>query len=149
MVCLAVSTLLGLLCIPGAAQIGDCLPNIYGLNVCVVDDPTEIPIRASWYNPLLGGINCVDPCDETGDGTPIDMCWDNCISCPIEWYSSELNVQYAGVWQCRDTGPAMGLNYGEYYTPDGFKTGWFITIDFMLRKPEWWTYLILDWEIVK
>ena len=145
--CLYVLTIIGLYCYnaPPPPE-ADCwsLPEY---TICTIE-AEELPIRAGWYYPPLGGTNCVEPCDLTGDGTPVESGYGWIAGCPIEWWNNWLDLEYAGRWQCRDTGGIVWVQYGEVYSQYGWTTEWFIYIDFLLREPEPWTYFLLEWEVV-
>ena len=89
----------------------------------------------------------MEPCDLTGDGTPVESGYGWIAGCPIEWWNNWLDLEYAGRWQCRDTGGIVWVQYGEVYSQYGWTTEWFIYIDFLLREPESWTYFLLEWEV--
>lgn len=145
-VCLTVLSIIGAYCVADAAPIGDCVPRMAEVVDCVVE-AEALPIRASYYNPALGGINCDEDCSTTGDGTPVEQCYGWCMACPPGWYGRWLDFgEWVGQWQCRDHGGAITPTYGVTYTPDGFVEGWWITCDFMAYDEPEWAYLLLDWR---
>lgn len=147
-VCLAVIGLLDIICAPSAEPIGDCWQPINGVLACTAE-PWELPIRASWYNPLLGGINCDKDCRYVADGTLSADCFNWCLACPLGWEPHYKDGQFipgkvidfgphVGVWQCRDVGGAIHHKYGRWYTSGGFTWEWVIVVDFMTyHEPEW------------
>jgi hypothetical protein len=144
-VCLVVLSIIGTWCYDNAAPIGDCYPLPTG-TLCFVA-AEELPIRASWYDPALGGINCMEPCDLLGDGTAVAEAYGWAASCPNGWYGRWLDVEYAGRWQCRDHGGAIVPTWGEAFV-SGVGTGWhwWITVDFLAHEQPSWAYLLLDWQ---
>ena len=81
-ICFIIYGIVGLYCFsapPEYVPPGDCV-----LFMCIVSEPTEMPIRASWYNPALGGINCMEPCDRLGDDSLLeDDLYGHVIACPL------------------------------------------------------------------
>lgn len=145
-VCLIVTSIIGIFCHADATPIGDCfvLPSLMP-TVCVVP-AQELPLRASWYDPALGGINCMEPCTQLGDGTAVSEAYGWALSCPAGWYGRWLEIKHAGRWQCRDHGGAILPTYGRTYTGAGFVTGWWITVDFLVRQPPPYAYMLLQWK---
>jgi hypothetical protein len=145
-VCLTVLSIIGTYCVENARPVGQCVPRLSEVVDCVV--PAErLPVRASFYNPAWGGINCDSDCAHTGDGTPVADCYEVCLACPVGWYGRWLDFgPWVGEWQCRDHGGAIQPHYGLTYTPEGFAECWWITVDFMAHDEPDWAYLLLPWE---
>lgn len=152
-VCLMVYTVVGMFCStiaqppPGA----NCELDPWRL-ICEID-PEDMVIRASYYDPRLGGTNCMEPCDLLGDGTPVEEAWGWAAGCPAEWYDKRIltflpDKQGGRVWWCRDTGFTTFIKHGRYYIPSGWKSGWYVFIDFLLPEREWWTGRELKWKFV-
>lgn len=146
MTCLYIIGLaIGSVCFQDAQPIGICHPIGDGVNYCTAHIE-DLPIRASWYNPSLGGINCMEPCDTLGDGTAVKDAYGWAMACPAGMYGLTLDIEHAGVWQCRDHGGDVTVRYGEVYTNDGFIDAWYLVGDFLLEKPAAWSYMLLDFE---
>lgn len=150
MTCLYVVGLLySSFCFEGAPPIGICNKVDDHMAYCTVDFQ-ELPIKASWYDPAQGGINCyLDTCDHLGDGTLVTDAYGWAMACPLGMYGLTLDIEHAGQWQCRDHGGAVNVRYGEVYTSDGWVTEWHIVGDFLLQAPEWWTYDLLEFEVMR
>lgn len=144
MTCLIVTTIIGLTCVSDAPPVGDCF-YLPGQAICTVE-AQRLPVRASWYNPALGGTNCVEPCDFTGNMTPVADCYNWCLGCPVDWYGDWLDFGDVGRWQCNDTGGAIMVGYGHVYTQHGWADKWFITLDFMTYSEPWFAYWLLNWR---
>lgn len=147
-VCLFVVGIIGTYCAVDAQPIGICHPADENHIYCTVD-LQELPARASWYNPVLGHINCYeDTCDFLGDGTLVRDGYGKYIACPMGMYGEFVTFEWAGTWQCRDHGGAIKPTWGRWYTADGFVEKWVITFDFLLESEAPFTYAILDIENV-
>jgi hypothetical protein len=145
-VCLFIIGLAAPLCYTGAEAIGDCIT--YPDLIYCEAQPEAVPLRASWYDPALGGTNCLDPCHLTANGTAVEDCYNVCLACPGEWIGNTFIVDGVGIYPCTDTGTAIIPGYGEVFTSSGFVTEWFITVDFMATSPPWFAYELLEWEMV-
>lgn len=146
-VCLTIATIALATCVPDAVPVGDCVQRMPERVDCIVQDATTIPIRASYYDPSLGGTNCQEPCDYTGDLTHVDDCYGVCLACPVGWYGNWIQFdEWIGRWQCRDHGGAIEPGYGRYFTQNGWFTGWVITVDFMTNEEPAFAYWLLDWQ---
>ena len=145
-ICLTVLGVLGTYCVEGATAVGSCVRRMAEVTDCTVP-ADHLPVRASYYNPALGGINCDEDCSTTGDGTPVAECYGWCAACPPGWYGRHLDFgRWVGQWQCRDHGGAVVPTYGRTYMPGGFVEGWWIVVDFMAHRQPAWAYLLLDWS---
>lgn len=151
-VCLFVIGVIGTWCEMPADPIGVCHQIDDHTIYCTID-LEELPIWASYYNPALcdeSPINCFEDTGEfLGDGTPVADGYGRYMACPMGMYGMELDIEDIGVWQCRDHGGMVTPRYGEVYTADGFVTGWHLIGDFLLEAPEWWTYTMRSFEVVK
>jgi hypothetical protein len=140
---------MGTYCHVNAQQIGICHPVDDHVTYCTVD-MEDLPLWTSYYDPALGGINCLnDTCEHLGDGTPVKDGYGRYMACPPGMYGLELEIEDIGIWQCRDHGGMVVPRYSRVYTPDGFVTGWHLIADFLLTAPEWWTYTLCDFEVVE
>lgn len=145
-VCLVVASIFGVWCYENAAPVGDCFNfSPFGGQVCYVG-ADELPLRASWYDPALGGVNCMEPCGQLGDGTAVSDGYGWVVACPDGWYGRWLDVEHAGRWQCRDHGGAIHPTYGRTYTADGFVECWWIAVDMLVREQPGYAYMLLGWQ---
>lgn len=146
-VCLIVVSIIGIFCHQDAQPVGKCWQHPFiDTHICVIE-AEQLPLRASWYDPVLGGVNCMAPCDQLGDGTAVADAYGWVVACPPGWYGRWLDVEYAGRQQCRDHGGAVVPTYGRAYTPEGFVYTWWITVDFLAHEPPPYAYLLLDWRM--
>lgn len=140
MTCLHVIGIIGAYCFPGAQPVGTCSYVVNDVYCTVAAE--ELPIRASWYNPELGGINCMEPCSMLGDGTPVHTGYGTMAACPPGWYWRWLHVDGLPSVQCRDHGGAI---HPTWYHGIG---EWAIVIDYLLERPEWFVYgTFSEWRI--
>jgi hypothetical protein len=153
-VCLFIIGVVGQWCYAEATPVGHCVYSSSGVE-CVIA-PDDLPIRASWYNPALcdvSPINCLaGTADYLGDGTPVDEGYGRYAACPPGMYGQVLVVDWAGVWECRDSGTAVVPRYGRVYTPSGFVYSWFLTVDFLVdaethEEAPPWAYALLTWQL--
>lgn len=138
---------------PGAV----CIPGWFtgGTVYCFIS-AEDLPLRASWYDPAEGGINCMDPCTLTATGATVESCYLRCIACPFEWLMwppvtlvvESNRAGGGGEWVCQDTGGAIdGVQYGRTYDPGrGFVHEFYITIDFMSPSQPTWSYELMNWR---
>lgn len=144
-VCLVVISILGAWCYHDAAPVGICT-QLPAVQLCYVE-AEELPLRLSWYDPSLGGINCAAPCDLLGDGTAVNDAYGWAAACPPGWYGRWLDIEYAGRWQCRDHGGAIRPTYREVFIPEvGLQARWFITVDLLTREQPPCAYMLADWQ---
>lgn len=144
-VCLIVLSIIGTFCYADAQPVGECV--VWADTAVCFVAAEELPLRASWYDPDLGGINCMFPCDQLGDGTAVSEAYGWALSCPMGWYGRWLEIEYAGRWQCRDHGGAIMPTYGRAFTGSEFVEGWWITVDFLLPEPPPYAYMLLAWNV--
>ena len=148
-VCLFIIGIIGTWCEQDAHTIGVCHPVGNDSIYCTVD-ADDMLIRASWYDPTLGGINCFDnTCDHLGDGTPTADGYGRYAACPVGMYGEWIDIDNVGLWQCRDHGGDVVPKFGEVYTASGFVSTWYITVDFLLESPQWWTYGLFDFDMLQ
>ncbi len=156
-VCLLIIGITGFTCNPNAIPIGDCYDVPKKAIYCTAEIE-DLRARASWYNPELCPsipTNCYtdeqgnETAEYLGDGTPTAEGYGRFIACPNGLYSMYITFEHAGRWQCRDGGSAIVVNFGTVYTYEGWVTEWFITFDFLLYEPEWWTYSLLEIELIE
>lgn len=151
-VCLFVFSVIGLYCYENAEPIGVCQKFPNGM-ICFVD-AEELPVRASWYDPFLetdsqevADIQCMEPCHLLGDGTAVEDAYGWAVACPLGWHGRWITVQFAGTWQCRDSGGAIRPTWMEVFIPgEGMRMEWFLTLDFLLKEQPSWAYLLLPWK---
>ena len=138
--CLYVIGIVGVFCFAGADPVGNCYDDM-DYHYCTIE-ADELPIRASWYNPSLGGVNCMEPCAMLGDGTPVNDGYGTMAACPMGWYGNYLHVDGLPTVQCRDHGGAI---HPTWYEELG---QWAIVIDYLLPDAEWFIYgMYQDWRI--
>ena len=117
--------------------------------VCSIEDITELPIRASWYYPPWGGTNCVEPCDEIGNGMKVKDAYNWVAACEGSLYKQWFEIPGHGRWRCYDNGGFVAIKYGRVYTQNGWWTGWFITKDFLMDEEPYWNHWVFhDWNIL-
>ncbi|NJN53998.1 MAG: hypothetical protein HC804_04100 [Anaerolineae bacterium] len=146
-ICLIVTSIIGVFCQNNATPIGDCMtfPAPFSMTVCTVA-AEQLPVRASWYNPTLGGVNCMEPCAYLGDGTAVQAAYGWAIACPDGWYGRWLTIEHAGRWQCRDHGGAIQPTYGRTFTANGFVECWWLPVDFLTHDAPPYAYMLLEWK---
>lgn len=82
------------------------------------------PLRISWYDPKLGGINCDHDCTTMASGVKVTPDrYGNTAACVREWMGAWIVMPGIGEFQCLDTGGAII----EHPT--------FIYIDLLLHEP--------------
>jgi hypothetical protein len=84
------------------------------------------PLKISWYDPDLGGINCMAPCDVMATGEKVtEWRYGRTAACIPEWTRQRLTVVIPGLgrFQCLDTGGAIQEHDG------------YIWIDLLLHEP--------------
>lgn len=164
-ICIQILGIIGTICSddPNVFQpSNDCWKFDSETLVCHVEEMTDLEIRASYYNPEL----CVDyiwntNCyydsegkstgDTLGDGTPTETAFGWAMACPAGMKNYILDVEYAGQWECRDSGSAIHPNFGKIYDPNeygAYRYKWYITIDFLLREARDWNYMSLSWKVL-
>jgi len=139
MTCLTIATILMSVCqMAPRPEAAVCHTRYYpeSVHYCHIDDPHELPIYTSLYDPGLCDAyptNCAgDPATtatghrwQYGDGT---------VACPPGWLGRDLFV--AGrEFVCRDTGGRIHPMYREYWDWQAgeFDSGWVIMIDVLLE----------------
>jgi len=86
----------------------------------------EKPLKISWYDPDLGGINCMEPCDQMATGVKVtEARYGRTAACIPEWTAARRVVVIPGLgrFECLDTGGAI-KEHGDY-----------IWIDLLLHEP--------------
>lgn len=146
-ICLIIWGIVGTYCYSAPSDFtppGTC---IFG--ICFVQ-AAQLPVRASWYDPVLGGINCQEPCDLLGDGSPVDENYGQIIACPPGWYGRALYFDNIGERECRDSGGDIVPTCQEIFIPwKGHEYTCYITVDFLERQEPPWAYMLLAWENIK
>ena len=98
----------------------------------IYDTPSETavsgskPLKISWYDPDLGGINCMAPCDQMATGVKVtEARYGRTAACIAEWTRARRVVVIPGLgrFTCLDTGGAI-KDRGHY-----------IWIDLLLHQP--------------
>lgn len=165
--CLLVSSIIGSWCyaapldytLPGVCQdIGD-------ISICQVE-AQELQVRPSYYDPRIehhnehvSSIQCQDPCEYMGDGTPIDEGYGRFAACVPGWYWQRVRVYWPDGYyferQCRDHGGAVVPTCGEIFVID-VETGvgdseytCYLPLDLLEERAIMGLLLLLDWEFVK
>lgn len=107
------------------------------------------PIVLTGYDPMLGGINCEEPCGQTASGywwQESDY-WngvEGLAACPPRWLGRTLYIQGFGTLHCLDRGGAIKYAYNSYY--DRFV----YHVDVLVQNPkqqEWNYRLYENWEL--
>ncbi len=82
------------------------------------------PLKISWYDPELGGINCAHPCDTMASGVKVTPeRYGRTAACVPEWMGRTVVIPGLGEFECLDTGGAIV----EHPT--------FIWIDLLMHQP--------------
>jgi hypothetical protein len=87
---------------------------------------SQKPLKISWYDPDLGGINCMDPCDQMATGTKVEEWrYGRTAACVPEWTRARAVIVIPGLgrFDCLDTGGAI-KEHGD-----------FIWIDLLAHRP--------------
>ena len=144
--CLIVVGIAGLFCYSAptrySPEFGSCV-DTGEKRLCYLSEDA-LPLRASWYNPELGGINCQEPCGQLGDGGAVADGFGKTIACPPDWYGREIDFGWIGSRQCRDSGEAIKPTCGFVFVPEvGSEYHCFITVDFLERTAPPFAYQFL------
>lgn len=130
---------------PGACtDTGDIL-------ICYADED-EFPILISWYdpnietdNPAVADYQCMEPCDQLGDGTPVAEGYGRFMACVSGWYWRRIEFPDIGeTRQCRDHGGAIELTCGD--RGNGYAC--WIPVDFLERERPWYAHSAQPWRVV-
>ena len=82
------------------------------------------PLKISWYDPALGGINCMDPCDQMATGVKVtEDRYGRTAACIREWTGRTVVIEGLGEFECLDRGGAI-VEHESY-----------IWIDLLLHEP--------------
>lgn len=66
------------------------------------------PLKISWYDPSLGGINCMEPCNIMASGVEVtEDRYGNTAACLKEWMGAYVVIPGIGEFRCLDTGGAI------------------------------------------
>ncbi len=130
-VCLFVVGIIGVACHQDAQPIGECID--HGMTTYCEADITDLRGYMSWYDGMLGGVNCVEPCEFLGDGTPVPESYGKMMACPLGLYGRFFTFEGVGTFQCRDHGGDIVVRYGRRYTRDGFVNEWHIVFDLSMQ----------------
>jgi hypothetical protein len=117
--------------------------------ICILDDPTTLPVWTATYDPALGGTNCDHDCRYTADGSLASTLYGRGAACPPGWpMGARFTVQGAGSWQCRDRGGSVVPQHGQRFDRWGKRvTGWYIVVDLMSHDlVPWWSYRLRPWN---
>lgn len=144
-----ISTAIGSACAVGAEPVGQC--HDAGDGIICTAHPYQIPIYASWYDPVLGGINCDNSCDHKALRQFHPAQYGNSAACPHDWIATTFEVMVTGErWYCDDRGGAIKLGWRPVWTAaTGRYFTWAWTVDFMIDSTgdvPWWAYTLLDWR---
>jgi len=76
------------------------------------------PIKLTWYDPQLGGINCDGDCSTLGNGQRVtEDLYGRSAACPLEWIGDTLLLQVSEseTWAlgCNEGGGAIKLTYNK------------------------------------
>ena len=100
------------------------LSNTKPIQTASVSTPGSKPLKVSWYDPDLGGINCMHPCNQMASGTIVtEWRYGKTAACVPEWMYKRVVIDGLGTFDCLDTGGAIKEH------PD------FIWIDLLLHSP--------------
>lgn len=86
----------------------------------------DTPLKISWYDPALGGINCAEPCDTMATDTKVtEARYGRTAACIAEWTAERRIVVIPGLgeFECLDRGGAIVQKNG------------YIWIDLLLHEP--------------
>jgi len=84
----------------------------------------EKPLKISWYDPILGGINCDSDCSTMATGTKVtEERYGNTAACIREWTGKTVVIEGLGEFECLDRGGAIIEHEG------------YIWIDLLLHEP--------------
>lgn len=82
------------------------------------------PLKISWYDPQLGGINCMEPCDQMATGVKVtEDRYGRTAACIREWTGRTVVIEGLGEFECLDRGGAIIEHEG------------YIWIDLLLHEP--------------
>ena len=82
------------------------------------------PLKISWYDPLLGGINCDSDCTTMASGTKVtEDRYGRSAACIAGWMGKTVVIEGLGEFTCLDRGGAIN-EHAE-----------FIWIDLLLHEP--------------
>ena len=82
------------------------------------------PLKISWYDPQLGGINCMEPCDQMATGVKVtEDRYGKTAACIADWTGRTVVIPGLGEFECLDRGGAIIEHEG------------YIWIDLLLHEP--------------
>ena len=82
------------------------------------------PLKISWYDPLLGGVNCDHDCSTMATGTKVtEDRYGRTAACIRDWTGKTVVIPELGTFECLDRGGAI-VEHSEY-----------IWIDLLLHEP--------------
>lgn len=82
------------------------------------------PLKISWYDPILGGINCDSDCSTMATGAKVtEERYGNTAACIREWTGRTVVIEGLGEFECLDRGGAIVEHEG------------YIWIDLLLHEP--------------
>lgn len=95
------------------------------------------PLKISWYDPALGGINCMEPCDQMATGVKVtEDRYGNTAACIADWTGRTVVIAGLGEFECLDRGGAIIEHEG------------YIWIDLLLHEPIVpFGTLVHEWEL--
>lgn len=107
--------------------------------VMVATAKQDKPLKISWYDPALGGVNCDHDCSTMASGVKVTPDrYGNTAACIRAWMGKTVVIEGIGRFTCLDTGGAIVEHPG------------FIWIDLMLKEPVVpFGTLVYEWELVE
>jgi hypothetical protein len=77
-------------------------------------DVSGYTLKVTAYDPVLGGHNCMEPCDQTAVGYMVDDWYGRGAGCPLDLLRARAVVTFAGyTFPCIDTGGAVLIDHGR------------------------------------
>jgi hypothetical protein len=95
------------------------------------------PLKISWYDPILGGVNCDSDCSTMATGAKVtEDRYGRTAACIREWAGKTVVIAGLGEFECLDRGGAIIEHEG------------YIWIDLLLHEPMVpFGTLIYEWEL--
>ncbi len=102
----------------------------------------DMKVLVTWYDPMLGGINCQEPCDVFADGTAVtESSYNVTAACIPEWMGRTIVIVGLGAFTCHDTGGGIVIEFNEYYQQ------YVIRLDVLSHEAIGCNYCLWDWEL--
>ena len=107
---------------------------------------TDFPAVIMAHDPGLGGINCDGDCTTIATGLLEPEMYGTVAACHPDLLYKRVNIPTIGVFDCLDTGGAIGVDYNKHFERDVIYFD--VLYDLEKDTPSWAGMLITKWKIV-